>query len=204
MAEAQTAPAATKPNATPPATATGSSTGPDLDTLLKEFTPKPGATAPTPPVTDTAQKLEKALGFIDGIQREREQTALKADVQKMVETVKDTSPVLKDQSDRVVRGMLHDLAAEDPRFAQAFMNRGTNPQAWNDLLKATAKNLEGEFQAKDRGTMERNRLAVEASLRGRQTNIPPEQPMTNADLSKMSEGQFRRYKRNLAASSARR
>lgn len=207
MVDSTTQATATAPNAPASPVAAGTPAAPDLDALLREFTPKPSA--PVPPKTETppaapsvdAKKLTEALSYYEQAQQRDAKKSLDEDINKAVSAVKGASDALSGMPDRFVRGALHDLAASDPRFAQAFMQRQQNPEGWNKVLQAAAQEISKDLGAPQTDSIQRNRLAVEAAVRGRQSTAPaPQGAPSNEELSRMNNAQFNRYKQKLAAS----
>lgn len=191
-------------------------TGDSLESLLAEYSPrKPAPSAPEPSRAEPAkppegekpaspafdpQKLDTVLRAADTVTRFEQRQAeaqLKEDIGSAVKAVKEHDD-LKGLPDRMVRGMLHDMAAEDARFREAFMRRDQDPAAWSRVLKAAAQEMAKEVGDISSSKISSDRAAVLAAGKS-SSKAPPPQQTTNTDLSKMSDAQFRRWKQGHAA-----
>lgn len=186
----------------------GKGAPPLLDALLREYEPKPSAPVPqaktetpppqgAPPAADPT-KLNRALAFFESEENRRAQESLKGDLDKAVKSVKDASPALANVPDRFVRGALKDMADDDPRLRLAWMRRGEDPDGWNKVLQAVAHKIGEEAGSPQTDSIQRGRVAVEAAVRGRQSQAPAPKGMpSNAELSRMNDAQFNRFKKTL-------
>jgi hypothetical protein len=81
------------------------------------------------------------------------------------------------------------MAREDQRIAAAFMNRTTNPAAWEKVQRGLAKEFAKEmkdFTSIDPNVTE-DRAVVAAAVRGASTNRVPETPPPNYSMQNNAE-----------------
>ena len=156
---------ADKTESAPPATddASGAQTD-DLDTLLagidQDF--DKGTQADSAKDTKDSDAKNAALTQRVAFLEEKETTA---DVDGAVKVIQENMGDLQ-LPDRAVRGMLNEMALEDPRMMKAFQNRGKDPVLWNSILKSVGPSIVKEFSGQvDRGLTD-DRAALTAALSG--------------------------------------
>lgn len=71
--------------------------------------------------------------------------AMRADVSKAVETMKQAVP---DLDEPVLEAFLDGQARKDPRFQTLWNNRAKNPEAWEKAVKAVSRDLAGKVSVK--------------------------------------------------------
>ncbi len=130
---------------------------------------------------------------------------VKAEIDKEVETAVSSitgQEEFKGVPKRIARGFLEAWALENPEFKQAYEGRKADQKRWQSALeeagKGFAEDMKG-FGGKE-STVRSDVLAAKAAVRGVSTNEPPPQRQKSAaELRTMSDGEFRRYKAQLAA-----
>lgn len=167
-----------------------------LNALLAEFEqqgeqPKPEADdlGDLKPETIKAE-LEESRRFRKSVESERVATELSDTVRK----IKDANDALKTLPDKYVRAALEAEAAEDKRVALAWANRGANPKAWDNIVKALGERMAKEFGARPDPDITDAREAARAAARG--TSTPPSDTARKpvAETSRMSDAEFAAYK----------
>lgn len=142
----------------------------DLDQLLTEYEsgtkaesiPEPKATAEA----DRVAQLESKVQQFEQMLTARE---VNAALEDMAQQVKGDLQV----SDRVVRGFIRDMAAEDPRLEDIFNNRASDPASFKRLVKSLGKSFAKEWSASqvDQAATE-DREAVTQAVRGSSNKAP--------------------------------
>lgn len=165
----------------------------DLDTLLKEYETEETVEKTTEKEDpDRYSALEKRLNEMerDNIRKETHQALAEA-----VAKVKSFGELEMD--DLLVEGVLHKLAADDPRLIQAFQNRGRDPQGFNQVLKKVAETIKTKSVRPDPKLSEDSE-AVRAAVRGQHANTQEDDKPDAAKLRDMSDAEFAAYKRSLS------
>lgn len=193
MSEATpTQPVVTETNAQPQAGAevTDARTeGADLDTLLKTYdeqTTTTPATPPTPAQAPAADPDLKALAGevqqMKGFVNEANKLRFQHDMNATVETIRgDLDPEIFDAA--LVKGWLNAQAEEDPRLAQAWLERHANPKHFEQVKAALAKNFAKKFSKMPDRQATEDREAVTAHMRGASTRTPEDKPVNYAGMS---------------------
>lgn len=206
MSEADTQPVVTTTEAQPQVGAEGTDArndGADLDTLLKVYDEKTTSAAATTTQTqpDTTAGTEPDLKTVAAKLQQLESFATESHnlrhKQDMGETVKairgDLDPDVFDE--KLIEGWLNVQAQQDPRLAQAWLNRAANPKQFEQVKTALAKSFQKKFsKLPDRQTTE-DRDAVTAAVRGSSTRAtegkaPEFGKMSNADFQKEKDKLF--------------
>lgn len=169
----------------------------DLDALLSEFD-EPDGESPNDkaPARDAKISPDDIRFAVDQARSRAEREAQEATNRAIADAVSTVKPELADLpvdlSDRVVRGALEAYAHENPKFAQAFMHRSRNPEAWTKALRAVAKELKADFSPVDRdATSDRESLASAV----RAASTPAQRQDDAPDFNNMSDAQFAAWKR---------
>lgn len=178
-----------------------------LSDLLKEFdaaqSVEQAGNAPSgdAPIPDdlTQEMLYRKLTVVERelTRRDRQEAeaVAAADVERAVKAVgEELSDLPVKVSERIVRGMLNDLAASDRRFMAAFDARHTKPDVWAKALKAVAREIRGDLNVQADRSLSEDRAAALAAVRGASTSAPKESAPA---LHKMSPREFEQYKRSL-------
>lgn len=92
--------------------------------------------------------------------------------------------------DKVVRALLEQDAARDPRFMRAWVNRANNPVAYEKILKAKGKEYAKMFQPVDQDATQQKKDIV-AAVQGSKTKGSPSAEKQEQEfaskVSKMSD-----------------
>jgi len=96
-------------------------------------------------------------------------------------------------SDRIIRGLLHDFANQNPKVGQAFANREQDPATWNRVLKAAAKEFRNEFENAPDPKMTEDRNVVESAVHSASTSKPVQDE--KVDFAGMNRAQLDAYLR---------
>lgn len=129
-------------------------------------------------------------------QRDELEAAANADVERAVKAVGgELSDFPIKVSERIVRGMLNDLAASDKRFMAAFNARHEKPDVWARALKAVAREIRADLGSQADAALSEDRAAALAAVRGASTGAPKESAVPA--LHKMNAREFEEYKRSL-------
>jgi hypothetical protein len=175
----------------------------ELDTLLKQFeTPaeqKPKTETKPETKPEPSEDMKDLANYVRAKRDEESREATRGDLAKAVTAVQTEidDGGLK-LPDRLVRGALRDMAEEDPRFLRAWAERGANPKAWEQVLKAAAKEIRKELESSPDPQATEDKAAVRAAVRSASTRTPEPEKLDNAKINKMSDAEFNKYKRGLA------
>jgi len=174
----------------------------ELDALLKQFeTPaeqKPKTESKPEPKPEPSEDLKELANYVRAKRDEESRQATRDDLAKAVTAVKteiDDGGVKL--PDRLVRGALRDMAEEDPRFLRAWAERSVNPRAWEQVLKAAAKEIRKELESSPDPQATEDKAAVRAAVRSASTRTPEPEPFDTKKLNSMSDAEFNRKKREL-------
>ncbi len=199
-------------NAQPPAGAAATpAKKADLDEFLREFDnaappAKPAATAAAapaatamPPAATVPTELVEKVNRLEARDQEYQRRELAADIDRIVDTVRNASDFLKGVDSDVVHGYLQGLGAKNPAFRQAFMQRQQKPEAWSKLLKAVGEQLEEKLKPI---------ATTQPSAQGRAAVIAASRQMAAApvttgekspeEVRRMNDREFAAYKRQIA------
>lgn len=161
----------------------------DLDSLLNEFEEETKPKSEQPKV-----KAEDVNEVVNYINQQRQQQAIEAeknDIKSAVESIKSSMEGMDNiPSDRLIRGLLQDYAAENENVRKAFANRQQNPKAWNAALKNAAKEIKEEFSVDTQTTSDRD--AITSAVRSASTKQP--EPEQKKDWGSMSDYEFQQEK----------
>lgn len=155
--------------------------------------------ATRPPAATIPQELLPVIRFAEGQMVEK----VKAEVDKEVETAVSAitgQEDFKGVPKRIARGFLEAYAMETPEFKQAYEQRKSNPKGWQSALDTASKSFAEDMKGFGGSTVRSDVEAAHASVRGTSSAPPPPQKAKSAsELRKLSDGEFRRYKAELAA-----
>lgn len=193
MSEAQVTQAAvdeTPASAVPDATVTSARNDDDLDTLLAQY--KPAETRPSEPAKpepkageadDVLAAKDEVLAARDEIRRE----AFTKDMRATIEKVRGDLP--SDYfDDKLVQSWIDARASDDPRLAQAWMNRKADPASFNRVVAALGKEFAKKYGKLPDADATASRQAVTAAVRGSSTKAPESAP---PDFSGMGNAEYR-------------
>lgn len=172
---------------------------PDLEALLSEYEQETQVEQqPTEPDPVDPDRLNQVLTFVESQQKEVLTKQVNADIQSSVETIKEGMEI--PLPDKIVRGYLETMAAEDDRIAQAFQQRDKNPAGWTNVLKAVQKEISKEFESLPDQKLTSDREAVAAAVRSAATKTQPTDDFDASKVRSMSMGdlakQFPELNRN--------
>ena len=153
----------------------------DLDTLLNEY--DEGTTTAQPAATND---LSKVTAYVERKEREEIAAQTEKDISGAVGVLKGSVDSLPE---RLLRGAIHDKAAEDDRFLNAYENRHKNPQGWNKVLGALGEELKAELMPVDQKATDDSNALI-AAMSGSETKQP--EPDTPPDYQRMSDTDFQK------------
>lgn len=160
---------------------------PTLDQLLAEM--DLGQVKREDTKTDDGLKSEDIRALAEFA---RNQQAVEAERQQ-TEAIADAVKVAKgdaDIPDVIVSGYLREMAVKDPRIEKAFQERGQNPSAWNNALKALGKELRNTLGDKPDQEMTEDAEAVAAAVRSASTKTRETTDDVPDDIGQYSDAQF--------------
>jgi len=160
----------------------------DLDSILNEYESK---TVEQPAVEPQADKRDQFLDMMISDFQEKDQS-------KTQSAIADAATALKTESgsdlpDYFMKGLLEQKAAEDPRFADAFLKRAQDPNGWDRVVKAFGKQVRHDLDNVPDKKVTEDREALTAAVRSAQT----QQTQSTPDIGGMSNADFENYKRSL-------
>lgn len=166
-----------------------------LEALLKEFDQQ--GEQPTPQADDFGDlkpdvikaELEESRRFRKSVEAERVASELSDTVRK----IKDSNDALKALPDKYIRAALELEAAEDARVRAAWANRGSNPKAWDGIVKALGERMGKELGSRPDPDITDAREAARIAARGASTppNADTRKPVT--ETSRMSDAEYAEY-----------
>jgi hypothetical protein len=166
-----------------------------LDELLAEYDQGEAKPEQEPVQKESATEI---LDFVRS-QKEREKAREARESRdalvSAVSMVKETGVSL---SDKLIEARLHIEAQDDPRVAEAWLRRESNPGGWESVLKAVGKKIAGEMATQPDPQLTADRDAVRDSVRGSSTQAPEVKEVTNEDLDSMSDAEYEAHKKQLA------
>ena len=155
---------------------------PSIDDLLKEYS----STTEQPKPEKPPSELREVVDYVRDQKARDEKRSFDEGVQSAVDTVLEKAgieaPTEFDKT--VVKGILYARANEKESLSQAFNQRGENPDAWQQILGAMAKEFADSrsHDSKVTADVEAAKQAVQGS-----TSTAPEKKMpTAAELENMS------------------
>lgn len=162
----------------------------DLDSLLNEFEeevqPKKSEQSKV-----KAEDVNEAINYINQQRLNDAKTAEKNDIKSAVDSIKSSMEGMDNiPSDRLIRGLLQDYAAENENVRKAFANRQQNPKAWQAAIKAASKEIKEEFSVDTQTTSDRE--AITSAVRSASSKQP--EPQEKVDYSSMSDYEFQQFK----------
>lgn len=154
----------------------------DMDALLQEYEEAPKEAAPKEANNDMSEVME----YIKTQKAESEAAQSEKDIATAVDSLKQGLNVKI--PDRLLRGAIHEKAAGDQRFINAYQQRGSNPAGWNKVLKGLQQEILADFDNIPDQQATNDRNAVISAVQG-STNKTPE-PTSPPNYGKMSDADF--------------
>ena len=161
----------------------------DLDSLLDQFTEE---TKPVEQPIDQSDVKEVVNWVNDQRSKEVKQEETTA-VNSAVETIKSSLELDFTPTDGMIKGMLQNLASEDPAVAKAFAQRHQNPQAWKSALNRATNAIKEDLNIDLKATEDRN--AIASAVRSASTKQP--EPAQEVNIAGMTDYEFQQHKANL-------
>ena len=161
----------------------------DLDSILAEFdqTAKP-APVPEPKPDAVAPDVVKRLADVEKVLAERD---FKDQIAPVLERIRGDIPKDVLANDEI-QDLIDGRARRDPRLQQAWLNRASNPGAWNKIEKALGQELSKKFSKLPDPNATEDRETVAAAVRGASHKAPEGKP---PDFSNMTDGEFRKARK---------
>lgn len=171
-----------------------------LDSALKEFdefvqkqTGQGDNEQPPAPEKITDDDIRQTVLHVKAVEEKMLREKTEADIAKAVEIVRGNSK----HDPEVFRALLERRASQDPRIAQAFMNRERKPEAWNNVLKGLSKEIGAKLSAVPDKEETANREAITASVLSAKTTAPSAKESAEEIRSKvqnMSDAEYHEWK----------
>jgi hypothetical protein len=216
MTETQAVATDSKEQGNPVPAETSAQVNNDLDALLEEFDSPPKSESETAkelnkevedkPEQDKAEAegdkpKDKAPSGLD----QDTQLALKYAKTQFQETIKRETDKAVEDATKVVKGdlkvpdvaakaYLHMLADEDVRFRSAFMQRKSNPEAWNKILGAVHQKFAKEFTSSSDPDLTKKRDSVLSAVRSAGNQAATAE---DVNLGQMNDAELAAYKKSL-------
>ena len=175
------------------------SDSPDLDSILKEFDES----------VDLSESSEKKStpakpdDLEERIQKAAEKVVERQNVQNRIdEDLKSAAKVIVGDLDNVEEGFaiawLKELASDDKRVLNAWLQRDAKPAKYQEMLEGLGKRFSKMFQARPDPKLASDQAAVEAAMRGsHQPAREAPKGMDAKDVHAMSDHEFRKLKRSM-------
>lgn len=113
-----------------------------------------------------------------------------SDINKAVDVIAES--IDKEVPKPALKGMLSNMAVDDPRITKAFENRYNDPKAWQKVLGAATKTIAKEFANLPDKQLNDDRDAVSNAVRGASNTTSKDE---TPNLDKLSDPEFETYKR---------
>lgn len=157
-----------------------------LDQLLEEFNSE--FDEDTKPEDDVKpDDIEQVKEFMTEYRHEQTDKAVSQAAQTVVKALGEDLPV--QVTEDMVTDLLYGRASRDKRFLTAFVNRGKDPKAWNQVLGGVASKIKSDFGEPIDTEVTKDRQAVTQSIRGN-SKTEDEAP----DFSGWSDRRFNHWK----------
>lgn len=162
----------------------------DLDKLLDSFNKEfDQGTKEAPKVDAKDTTIAELTSRVDYLMNQMNSTDVDKAVDAVAKHIGEDLTIPK----RAIRGILNDMAIEDPRLRKAYENRRSDPAGWNKVLKAAGKAIRNEFSGLPDKKLTDDREAVAATIRGASKTSSSEDDTPN--FSKMSDSEYEEWKR---------
>lgn len=138
---------------------------------------------------EVKQTINRISEQLQGEAQRRQREAEEVDISQAIKSIQKTLPTLEGK-DRLVKGYLGAMAAEDPRIAKVWENRRSNPTAWNKTLNALTRQLAKDFEFQADPQLAENTRAAKASRDQMGTTSRPD---PDDKFKGMNPGEFQAY-----------
>lgn len=168
-----------------------------LDELLKEFDSRKEATREEPArpseAKDATADLDvNALAVLEKRLNDQEAREQRRELEKLFSDLSDGV-----QADAVdAEAYLNAMALRDPRLNQAYLNRNSNPKAWDKVKGTLKQDFQKRFGKKVDKVATESRNAVESAIRSAST-AAPDRGLSPNDVKNMSKDDFDNLQRKL-------
>lgn len=164
----------------------------DLDTLLSQFDEE---TKEVTPVTEPEVKAEISADDIKLISEFKEQKQAE-ELKKVYADVRgDLDPEFYD--DDFVDAWLSSQVKKDQRVMNAYLNKGSNPEAFNKIVKNLNKQLAARESKKPDSVQTETNQAITSAVRSASTSTPQNKTLSEKDLNNMSDREFRKLEQEM-------
>ena len=119
---------------------------------------------------------------VQDLRDERRNLSVRADIDSAVATVEKETGLDK----KLIEVYLDLQARDDPRFEKVWLNRKSNPKAFNAALEAVTNEIEDKFQARS----DPNLLANQKAMRAYQSGSSTRQNPAEKRWDNLSQSQF--------------
>lgn len=171
----------------------GTGTGPGLNELLAEFERNQSAAKPSE-LNALLGAMKPIAEYAETSMRRDRETSLNNDVENAVKFMQEAEEA-KALPKRMVRGYVEAYAIETPSFKEAFINRGTNPDGWQQALSKARESLVEEVKPLAGGKIRSDVNAALASVAGRTGAVPDRSEVPTRDLVQMALYEPRKWER---------
>ncbi len=165
----------------------------DLDTLLSEYSePETPATTPEPAPTVSPEEVAEFRQMLDS----NRVTQLNAGLDDSAASIKAAAgEVASNIPNWIFRGAIRDYATEHPVTEKIFLERASNPEAWNKVKVALGKKIADDLTSTDQASTD-SWNAVDGAMHSASTSTPkPKTDVSSKDLSNMSDSEFAAHKK---------
>lgn len=144
--------------------------------------------------TELRQATSQLVSHLTNAQAQEAKRVMEADIQAAVKTVNE---VVGHSKPKVIEAMLDAKAREDSKFKALWNNRSKNPAAWNNALKAVAREFSNDLQVVRDPQLTRSQQALKLSQQQMATTQREEPDdswnnLSEADFSRKWEGMVNR------------
>lgn len=171
----------------------------DLDSLLNEYDEAEPQSSESKEAKDSSpeegEDIKSVVSYVKSVQERELRQQTEADVKKAVETIKDGFDI--PLPDRVVRGVLLDMADQNPKFLRAWSDRHENPAGFNKVLKAIQAQLKQEFGSLPDKTLSDERNALASAVRGATKSTTVDEPDDLSNVASKSDAEFNKMLREM-------
>lgn len=161
-----------------------------LDDLLKEFE---GGEQIQTEQKDTAPDVATLAKELKELREAQQRREVDTEINKLSEQIRGDLPAEVFDS-RFMRVWVETRAQEDPRLQTAFMQRGTNPTAWGNVVKGLSRDFQKKFSSiPDRNATD-DRDAVVSAVRSASTKAPErDEEIDHEKARHMTDDQLEEY-----------
>jgi hypothetical protein len=169
----------------------------NLETLIGDFEKE----TTEPKVLDANKLLQGLKPVIDYVKDERAQkqaNTVKEDIEGVMAKISEPEAV-KNLPKRFVRGYLEAYAIENPKFKDAFDNRGRDPNGWEAAVTEVGKSLAEEVGKMPGNQAKNDIVAAKAAVSGSGTPTEQDGKLGAVELFGMSQQDFKAHRQRLLA-----